>query len=793
MIKGLDFKVKIAAVAAAAIISSLIIGICGLVGVAGMNGFIGTDAEAAVKKVSHLNNITYCMGRVDLLVRKATRGADGDNAELLIAAAGYHKDIQSNINGYKKLLSAQSHLGGVELDAFLSLGEKTAQWSHELETAMYLATHGQTEAAVEYLRGALLEKSPEIEQLISRLTEAVEAQAAERRQAARGHYFTTVTALAVLFVALSFGMACLCAGLSKNVAKSAGRIANDAEMLAYGNAVILETEQDGDEIGRIGFAVQQAARNIVGAISACENAIKSADKGYRNDDNDGVDGVDRVDGSDGSGGSGRGDVRHARGMDDRNSGVDRFDRVDGSYADSEAALEQYRGFFKAMARIIDTAVQSSEKSLAYRAGFNHLLDACREIETPLSAIIEMTQIASRAGDYKKIRECVDGIESSSRYLYGLLANIMEMSLPYEDEIALSEDRVYLRDFMQNASSFVSSVPNVNDVAVETTVDIVREYVIADKRYLGLILHNLLSGAAKRSHEGGAINASVIETEHEGGYSSYLFSISDRGAQIDDAQKAALRIPLEQACSKYPKFHETAGYGLSLAKRVAEKIGGEIRYEYSQENGNVFDFSIRLKSFESIEIGVSVDSDAETAMVVDTAEVADSIEVADSAEVVDSVVESTADTADNVRRSKLNVLIADDIEINRLIFVEMISIMEIDYGEASDGLEAVEMYKSSPHGHYDVIMMDIQMPAMDGCEAARQIRGSGRPDANSVIIVAMTANTSESDVTSIYDSGMDGYIAKPFDFNAATATIEKLCAERGISVRYTDIGETAQTA
>jgi CheY-like chemotaxis protein len=124
---------------------------------------------------------------------------------------------------------------------------------------------------------------------------------------------------------------------------------------------------------------------------------------------------------------------------------------------------------------------------------------------------------------------------------------------------------------------------------------------------------------------------------------------------------------------------------------------------------------------------------------------------------------------------MRALLADDVEINRLIVTEMLSSTGIEIEEARDGREAAEMFENAPPGSFDVILMDVQMPEMDGYEATKKIRSMNRPDAKSTVIVAMTANALKADVENALNAGMDCHIAKPIDFHAAIKLLRKCLA------------------
>jgi CheY-like chemotaxis protein len=182
-----------------------------------------------------------------------------------------------------------------------------------------------------------------------------------------------------------------------------------------------------------------------------------------------------------------------------------------------------------------------------------------------------------------------------------------------------------------------------------------------------------------------------------------------------------------------------GLGLVISKNLVELMGGEIELDSRPGLGSTFSFTIRVKSEERL----------------------------DPATLPDLAEAKLPELAGR------RLMIVDDIEINREIAIEMLRGTGAEMDTANDGKDAFEKYKLAPEGYYDLILMDMQMPGMDGCESTELIRGSGRADAATIKIVAMTANVMREDIQKAYNAGMDAHIGKPIDFSAAYEVISTM--------------------
>jgi signal transduction histidine kinase/ActR/RegA family two-component response regulator len=379
-----------------------------------------------------------------------------------------------------------------------------------------------------------------------------------------------------------------------------------------------------------------------------------------------------------------------------------------------------------------------------RAKGDFLSRMSHEIRTPMNAIVGMASIAKHSDDIEKVRDCLHKIEENSGHLIGIINDILDFSKIESGKFELDEQLISLThnlDFV--VSMFKTRVDEKHLDLSLYLIDIKHDGIFTDSLRLNQVLINLLSNAVKFTPPGGIISVRVEERLYVNGEGVYSFSVSDTGVGIDPAHASKLFSPFVQANASVSAAFGGTGLGLVISKSIIEKMGGEIEMESEPGVGTAFFFTLRFRAQES---GMT--------------------------ERPEAVKESEHPDYGNLR-----ALIVDDIEINREIAAELLSDTGIMTDTAQNGSDALEKFKASPDGYYDIILMDMQMPVMDGCASTVRIRELGRDDAKRVRIVAMTANVLKEDIRRAAESGMDGHIAKPLVMRDVYDEMERLLGDK----------------
>ena len=382
------------------------------------------------------------------------------------------------------------------------------------------------------------------------------------------------------------------------------------------------------------------------------------------------------------------------------------------------------------------ACDSAEK--ANRAKSDFLSRMSHEMRTPLNSIIGMTNIAMSTDDDDRRDYCLKRIENASNQLMGVINDILDMSKIEAEKLELSFvefDFELMIDRIVSITGYEAEKKN-QKIRIYTNSDIPRR-VIGDEMHLSQILANILSNAIKFTPEGGNIVLNIWQTEFSQTTDDAIlvtFEVIDDGIGISKEQQLHLFDSYDRA--SLPQTHNQGGSGLGLAisKRLVNMMGGDLEVESSLGTGSTFRFTVQLcvdRSREDTEKPLLFCSRREEAPV-------------------------------SERLSLLGakkILLVEDIEVNREIIALFFEETDLHLDFAENGERAVDLFEQNKGG-YDLIFMDIQMPVMDGYDAARRIRASACANAATVPIVAMTANVFKEDVERCMDAGMNGHLGKP---------------------------------
>lgn len=409
-----------------------------------------------------------------------------------------------------------------------------------------------------------------------------------------------------------------------------------------------------------------------------------------------------------------------------------------AYASHFINLTKQRSDEKALREAARIAEEASVFKSSFLANMSH------EIRTPMNAIIGMAQVARQSGDPHKIGSCIDQIELSSHHLLGLINDILDMSKIEAGKMQLAPESASLQESIDFVINIMSSRAKERGISIIQSVSVEHFHVMVDTLRLNQVLINLISNAVKFSKENSEILLSVQEISCSQGMSEYQFSIKDHGIGMTEEQIGRLFESFEQADSSTSRKYGGTGLGLSITKSIVEMMGGQVGVTSVVDEGSDFFFTIRLP-VSSVEYSPDANTDVLPNKKIDF--------------------------------SKLRILVVDDVEINRDIVAELLKAIGAAIDEAADGKEAVEKFVKSGPGYYDVILMDMQMPVIDGLEATRQIRSLKRSDAKSTAIIAMTANVFAEDIERTIAAGMNAHVGKPIDRDAVISTIARVLSDK----------------
>ena len=373
-----------------------------------------------------------------------------------------------------------------------------------------------------------------------------------------------------------------------------------------------------------------------------------------------------------------------------------------------------------------------------------LFNMSHDIRTPMNAIIGYTNLAKAEDNPPTTQEYLGKIESSSQHLLALINDILEMSRIESGKVELElapEDLCEILDAMYDLFAEQMKQKRM-DFSVHTS-QVQDRCVWCDKKNLNRVLLNILSNAYKFTPEGGTVSASLYEISGaENGYGSYELRIRDNGIGMSQEFVERMWGAFERERSSTDSGIEGTGLGLAITKRIVDLMGGTIEVLTSPGSGTeiILRFKFRL---------------------------AEEAEIRREASAEEASDEAPADFTGK------RLLLVEDNAVNMEIAKMILEQMGFSLETAENGQIAVDMVAASKPGYFDAVLMDIQMPVMDGYTAARAIRTLEKPELNSIPILAMTANAFSEDVQAALDAGMQEHIAKPIDIGELKKTLRSV--------------------
>jgi len=359
-----------------------------------------------------------------------------------------------------------------------------------------------------------------------------------------------------------------------------------------------------------------------------------------------------------------------------------------------------------------------------------------DIRTPINGIMGMTAIAMEDAISEKTKDCLGKIDVSARYLLSLVNDVLDISELETNGVQLNSKPTDFFKLLSDCMVIIGSKTLGRDLSIETDFkEVEGKWVLVDELRLKQVIINILGNAVKFTPDGGTISFNIASTND----GTYYFDIKDTGIGMSEDFVEHIWDRFTQSEAGSRSEYKGSGLGMAITKTIVMSMGGDINVESALGEGSRFVVSLPLEECNP--------------------------EQADGS--------ATSKTAD---LSRIKVLIAEDNEINMEIAVEVLSSKGAVAVPAENGRIAYEKFLNNPAGTYDVVLMDIMMPEMNGIECTKAIRSSDREDAKSIPIIAMTANTDESVVAQTREAGMNSLIAKPVDINVLYKEISKFVGE-----------------
>ena len=389
---------------------------------------------------------------------------------------------------------------------------------------------------------------------------------------------------------------------------------------------------------------------------------------------------------------------------------------------------------------VEAALEIAEK--ASKAKTDFLSNMSHDIRTPMNAIIGITTLMkNELHQPEKLAEHLGKLETSGRLLLGIINDILDMSRIESGKTTLNIEKTNISQQVSQLDSIIRQQASQRRQTFTVETHMQHENVLADPNRLNQVLMNILSNAVKYTPQGGRIRLAVDELTHTEHYAKYCFVVQDNGIGMSEAYQKTLFEPFTREEKSGTNKVQGTGLGMAITKSIVDLMGGTIRVESATGKGTRFEVVLEFP----------IDAEADK---VQTAPA-----LPEEAEAVSPL-------------SGMNFLCAEDNAINAEILELLLETKGARCTICSNGQEIVDAFASVKPGEYDMILMDVQMPVMDGLEATRRIRSGENPLGRTIPILAMTANAFLEDMQKSRDAGMDEHLSKPVDINALEQTVKR---------------------
>ncbi len=389
----------------------------------------------------------------------------------------------------------------------------------------------------------------------------------------------------------------------------------------------------------------------------------------------------------------------------------------------------------------------AEAKQANRAKTAFLNNMSHDIRTPMNAIVGFASLAaSHIDERESVVKYLDNITVAGDHLLNLINDVLDMSRIENGSVKIDEAKVHLPEVIKNLETIIKgNIEAKHQKLSVKSYNVIHEDILTDKLRLSQVLLNIMNNAVKYTPEEGTINVDITELpSKKQGYASYEFRIKDNGIGVDKEFQEHIFDSFSRERTATESGIQGTGLGLAIAKNIVDLMHGTITLNSEKGKGSEFTVKLDFKIAKSDELPVTHLQN-------------------------DNKLGKTG----HRRHEGLKVLLVEDNELNREIAVALLEEVGIKAYTVNDGTEAVERMTKAVAGQYDIILMDVQMPRMDGYTATRKIRALSNKDNANIPIIAMTANAFEEDKRKALEAGMNGHIAKPININTILDVIDEV--------------------
>ena len=407
----------------------------------------------------------------------------------------------------------------------------------------------------------------------------------------------------------------------------------------------------------------------------------------------------------------------------------------------EKEKEQEAQSQQALFAAYEAARNANEAKSHFMAQMSH------DIRTPMNAIIGMTAIAmGQADNEERVKDCLQKISLSSSHLLHLINEVLDMSKIERGQITLTEAPFSLKGMFHEIGSIVYNESMEKGQALRfLTDDIIHDNLLGDAGKIRQVLINLINNAIKYTPCGGTITVTSKEmTSGIPGVGCFVFTVEDNGIGISEEFLDHIFVPFAREENCHVRKVQGTGLGMSISHGIVTAMQGSIRVESKQGAGSRFIVTLTIRTLE---------------------------EEGGEAAVLRALSGNTGRKLEMCLQG-LRLLLVEDNELNMEIAETLLRDAGFIVDRAENGYEALKLFNDSEPGTYDAILMDLQMPVMDGYTAASEIRSSSHPEAKSVPIIALTANAFAEDISKVMAAGMNDHVTKPIDFDRLLAALRK---------------------